>query len=44
MKIENEHGVTNFGTIEIGKTSTGFIHLKNNSDVSAIFQVKWHCA
>lgn len=39
MCIENENSVVNFGNIQCGKVSTGLIHLKNRSKISAIFQV-----
>lgn len=40
--IENDDNIVNFGNIECGKVSNGVIHLKNKSDVSAIFQVCVH--
>lgn len=39
VEVENEHGVINLGNVKVGKVSTGLVHLKNNSDVCALFQV-----
>lgn len=39
VKFENEINIITFGNVEVGNISTGLIHLKNSSDVCAIFQV-----
>lgn len=39
--IENEDSIVNFGKTECGKVTTCLMHLKNKSDVQAIFQVHY---
>jgi len=39
-RVSIDESVVSFGNVECGKSSTGVMHIKNESDVATVFQVR----
>jgi len=39
-QVSIDESVVSFGNVECGKSSTGVMHIKNESDVTTVFQVR----